>query len=853
MTATITTEYQKEVMRGMMKKTHNLSSATSPSSPTPPRSRCGTTKTKSTTKREMKCRLTARQEISSLWANRAATTSSSSLPTPSSSSSSIASTFKKTVAPTVAKTTAISSKLWQTIPKPNKLTRRSKSLSALLPSELLSTSLLSSLSGEEIFCIKKINYDNDDSSSSDVYSEESTVAPTPPPTPPSPTTFEQNKTQLFQTLTNIKITSHLQSHLDTIAINPSQHYLKSVLSILPPGFDQTSACVSSSKNRNRAFVLLDLARVIWDHALFLSVTCGFGYGRSFGFQGVVEGLPPTHYQIRKNQFFDKMNCIRPNRSSSSSSSNRSDTKPQPIYIQPQFRVTKNPNIELLKLLIRLGVDLRCNTSDDVVAASRALVEEQRERYTGSDNSNSTTTAEVNYCAVVVDDATHARKPDGYFRRLLSMNGGTNRTGGCQLEVAVDDSEEVTRVSKTIRRIRSRKSLLQDTAALEDTQNSTVNEPNQFILCLPIMTTNINSNSVTEFDANSTSLLSEVMNEDICQLILNVHATANKEGGELVGVSIDLSPWGHALQQSLVDDDDEENYFSETDDSLNSNIILMKLCAQLRLFRLIMVLVNQCHIRIDLTGLPDDDNFMSVHAPNLTRALTSGVTSDVTLEEVELVSLFCTKYGTVSTQSLETILQKANDPNTSSLVYTADVSDHLVARAGALCARIIGVKKSSETSNKTQKKDSVAMHYYIDDGCYGSLYLCPTQNSSTSCSMKPNSTTRKHMPEPLYGNRTIQRSPSFISHRDKHPIQRLDTSKYVNATVWGPTCDGIDRVCESVSLPSDLIANRDWLLFRNLGCGGFGGGFGLGTGFNGFKPPDVSYCALPSGLRHSPHR
>ena len=56
-----------------------------------------------------------------------------------------------------------------------------------------------------------------------------------------------------------------------------------------------------------------------------------------------------------------------------------------VYIKPQFQVTKNPNLELLKLLIRLGVALRCNSSDDVLIASRALKEEQKER------KNSTTT------------------------------------------------------------------------------------------------------------------------------------------------------------------------------------------------------------------------------------------------------------------------------------------------------------------------------------------------------------------------------------------------------------------------------------------------------------------------------
>jgi len=148
-----------------------------------------------------------------------------------------------------------------------------------------------------------------------------------------------------------------------------------------------------------------------------------------------------------------------------------------------------------------------------------------------------------------------------------------------------------------------------------------------------------------------------------------------------------------------------------------------------------------------------------------------------------------------------------------------------------------------------------MHYYIDDGCYGSLgsSQCPATSSPSSCNTvvediaSTNVTaSREHLPEPLYGNKPLKRSPSHMALKERSPrqIQVQDTSNYVKATVWGPTCDGLDRVCESVLLPNDLVANRDWLMFRNLGCGGFGGGLGLGTAFNGFDPPDIDYCALP---------
>jgi hypothetical protein len=131
--------------------------------------------------------------------------------------------------------------------------------------------------------------------------------------------------------------------------------------------------------------------------------------------------------------------------------------------------------------------------------------------------------------------------------------------------------------------------------------------------------------------------------------------------------------------------------------------------------------------------------------------------------------------------------------------TLDVSHLLVANAGATCARIIGVKQ-----NEAEK-----IHYYIDDGCYGSL----SDHSKNS------------IPLPLKSKATT-------------PSLEYDESEELTATVWGPTCDGLDKVCVG-KLPR--LSRDDWLVFKNTGfCN-------VGTTFNGFAPPDVVYCVLGSFL------
>ena len=144
-----------------------------------------------------------------------------------------------------------------------------------------------------------------------------------------------------------------------------------------------------------------------------------------------------------------------------------------------------------------------------------------------------------------------------------------------------------------------------------------------------------------------------------------------------------------------------------------------------------------------------------------------VSSKVSVEELMQVRLSTRDTsGEIIQEQLEQIRDLANDPSTCSHVFTADISDHLVARAGALCARIIGVKrkyssstsssatttetKVSDDNNKSNKK-YIAINYFIDDGCYGSL-------GSSSCTK----TNQQHVPIHLYGNNAIPKSQAHLS-------------------------------------------------------------------------------------------
>lgn len=54
------------------------------------------------------------------------------------------------------------------------------------------------------------------------------------------------------------------------------------------------------------------------------------------------------------------------------------------------------------------------------------------------------------------------------------------------------------------------------------------------------------------------------------------------------------------------------------------------------------------------------------------------------------------------------------------------------------------------------------------------------------------------------------------------------------SIWGPTCDGLDRIVEQCSLPDMQVG--DWLLFENMGAYTVA----ASSTFNGFQKPDIYY-------------
>uniref|UniRef100_A0A182TC93 Orn/DAP/Arg decarboxylase 2 C-terminal domain-containing protein n=1 Tax=Anopheles maculatus TaxID=74869 RepID=A0A182TC93_9DIPT len=94
-------------------------------------------------------------------------------------------------------------------------------------------------------------------------------------------------------------------------------------------------------------------------------------------------------------------------------------------------------------------------------------------------------------------------------------------------------------------------------------------------------------------------------------------------------------------------------------------------------------------------------------------------------------------------------------------------------------------------------------YYINDGVFGTLFDWLS----------------------LREIKDLKRAVPLVRKERQH-------ERTFPTTIWGPTCDSTDIVCEDVEYPEHHIG--DYIVFENLGAYGMT----FATNFNGFPKPTV---------------
>ena len=417
------------------------------------------------------------------------------------------------------------------------------------------------------------------------------------------------------------------------------------------------------------------------------------------------------------------------------------TKSAP-FVQMVYNVQHNTNIQLLQLFQRLNVTCKVSTKYDLERLCDARVDSSMVQNETIENISATAAASMPPInnTFIMDNAFCPAKPNSFYRKLVLEQNVTT--------LAVDGPHEVVRLCNVL-----------ETMARRRQQNC---PPLSFVLRL----TERNAQKSARELANSTVVDAPHWKQLLKQTKAVIDALPEHA---LHGISVALPCW-------------------HGDDTVD--------CPD--------------------TSSPNIDAFCGT-IYDVLKYMRDGL--NCPCQQLDLTTTAVTTLAPTLIEWFSQIRQKNSFSNSLScasappLVHqvTLDVSYLLVARAGALCTRIIGVKEQANVETSTCGEKGVRIgkmtvdgsaasmvHYYIDDGCYGSLY---SETKDVT-----------HIPLPLrrrHEDVTIRNGTQIISQ--KVGSAKADTlsndTLTCSATVWGPTCDGLDKVCQDITLPK--LARDDW--------------------------------------------
>ncbi|XP_064159188.1 ornithine decarboxylase-like [Anguilla rostrata] len=143
------------------------------------------------------------------------------------------------------------------------------------------------------------------------------------------------------------------------------------------------------------------------------------------------------------------------------------------------------------------------------------------------------------------------------------------------------------------------------------------------------------------------------------------------------------------------------------------------------------------------------------------------------------------------------------PPDSEVQVIAEPGRYYVTSAYTLAVNIIAkkvvMKEQLACDYENDGANNRILMYYVNEGVYGSFFDVLFQH--------------------------VLANP----HKKLKPGERT-----YNCSIWGQTCDGLDRIVEQCILPDLQVG--EWLLFHNMGAYTIT----MSSNFNGFQKPDIHY-------------
>lgn len=165
-------------------------------------------------------------------------------------------------------------------------------------------------------------------------------------------------------------------------------------------------------------------------------------------------------------------------------------------------------------------------------------------------------------------------------------------------------------------------------------------------------------------------------------------------------------------------------------------------------------------------------------------------------------------GLLQFEEITTVITSALDkyfPVDAGIKIIAEPGRFYVASAYTLVVNIIAKKvimaEDYASDDEDEGTNDGTLMYYVNDGVYGS-FNCILYDHAHCLPILP----KKPKPDEVM-----------------YPC-----------SIWGPTCDGLDRIVEQCTLPDLQVG--DWLIFENMGAYTVT----ASSTFNGFQKPDLLY-------------
>ncbi|KAI1708256.1 pyridoxal-dependent decarboxylase, pyridoxal binding domain-containing protein [Ditylenchus destructor] len=151
-----------------------------------------------------------------------------------------------------------------------------------------------------------------------------------------------------------------------------------------------------------------------------------------------------------------------------------------------------------------------------------------------------------------------------------------------------------------------------------------------------------------------------------------------------------------------------------------------------------------------------------------------------------------------------------------LEITAEPSRFFSTEPVCVVVHVIGATKvpASRITKKEEDKNKVGYMYYVNDGVYGSFNTIAFND---------------RLPVGI-----ALRTPGGTENGPTANYEKKDEEETFPSIVWGPTCDGIDKIEENIQMPKLTI--EDWIYYPHMGVYTTV----AASKFNGFDAPRPYY-------------